>query len=92
MDGSGYAYEPNLFINEGITCISYGWSNNCDFKFILNIIKEFAKYINHLHKKVLIHCHAGYNRTRIIIGEYMMCMRSIYNEGEDNKGYIEIVN
>ena len=92
MHKSGYAYDPNIFINEGITCISYGWTNDYDFKFILNIVKEIAKYINHLHKKVLIHCHAGYNRTGIIIGAYMMYMKSIYNEEEDNKGYIEIVN
>jgi protein tyrosine phosphatase domain-containing protein 1 len=40
--------------------------------FILDIVKEMANTINFLKKKVLVHCHAGYGRTGLVIASYMI--------------------
>ena len=38
--------------------------------FMLDIVKEMYHYINFENKKVLVHCHAGYGRTGIVIACY----------------------
>lgn len=48
--------------------------------FMLDIVKDMAKVIKKKHKKVLVHCHAGFGRTGIVIASYKMFSEHITAE------------
>ena len=70
LDESGFAYSPSLFESEGIHVLLCGWKDMNvpdSLDHMLNIVKEMHYYVHNLKKKILVHCHAGYGRTGIVI-------------------------
>ena len=80
---SGYTYSPSLFTSEGIKVKLCGWKDMNvpdSFSSMLEIVKDMAEVIIKKHKKVLVHCHAGYGRTGITIASYKMYSEHITAE------------
>ena len=72
---SGYSYSPSLFSSEGIIVKLAGWKDMDvpdSLYFMLDIIKDIYKKIKIEKKRVLVHCHAGYGRTGIVIACYLI--------------------
>ena len=70
LDESGFSYSPSLFESEGIHVLLCGWKDMNvpdSLNHMLNIVKEMYYYVHNLKKKILVHCHAGYGRTGIVI-------------------------
>jgi len=70
---SGFTYSPSKFESKGIKVKLCGWQDMGvpeSLDFMLDIVKEMYHYINFENKKVLVHCHAGYGRTGIVIACY----------------------
>jgi hypothetical protein len=70
---SGFTYSPSKFESKGIKVKLCGWQDMGvpeSLDFMLDIVKEMYHYINVENKKVLVHCHAGYGRTGIVIACY----------------------
>ena len=70
---SGFTYSPSKFESKGIKVKLCGWQDMGvpeSLEFMLDIVKEMYHYINFEGKKVLVHCHAGYGRTGIVIACY----------------------
>ena len=70
LDESGFSYSPSLFESEGIHVLLCGWKDMNvpdSLAHMLNIVKEMYYYVHNLKKKILVHCHAGYGRTGIVI-------------------------
>ena len=75
---SGFAYNPSFFSSEGIKVKLSGWKDMDvpdSLYFMLDIIKEMTYTITQEKKRVLVHCHAGYGRTGVVLACY-----KIYNE------------
>lgn len=75
LEESGYTYNPEVFEKEGIRVIHSGWKDMSvpdSVSFILKIVKEIYKTIEIKKNKVLVHCHAGYGRTGIIIACFLI--------------------
>ena len=80
---SGYTYSPSLFTSEGIKVKLCGWKDMNvpdSFSSMLEIVKDMAEVIIKKHKKVLVHCNAGYGRTGITIASYKMYSEHITAE------------
>lgn len=72
---SGFSYDPQILISEDIKYFNFGWEDMSipdSMEFMVNIMKEMLITIKEDKKKVLIHCHAGYGRTGIVIACYMI--------------------
>ena len=72
---SGYSYSPSIFSSEGIKVKLSGWKDMDvpdSLYFMLDIIKEIHYFIKIQKKKVLVHCHAGYGRTGIVVACYLI--------------------
>ena len=72
---SGFSYDPQILISEDIKYCNFGWEDMSipdSMGFMVNIMKEMLITIKEEKKKVLIHCHAGYGRTGIVIACYMI--------------------
>ena len=70
---SGFSYSPSKFESNGIKVALRCWSDlnvPDSLNFMLVTVKLMFYYINVLHKKILVHCHAGYGRTGITIACY----------------------
>ena len=70
LDESGFSYSPSLFESEGIHVKLCGWKDMNvpdSLNHMLEIVKEMYYYVHFLNKKILVHCHAGYGRTGIVI-------------------------
>ena len=83
LDESGFAYSPSLFESEGIHVGLYGWKDMNvpnSLNHMLEIVKTMYYYIHQLKKKVLVHCHAGYGRTGIVIACFKIFDESITAE------------
>ena len=88
LDESGFAYSPSLFESEGIHVGLYGWKDMNipnSLNHMLEIVKSMYYYIHHLKKKVLVHCHAGYGRTGIVIACFKIFDESISAEVAKNE-------
>lgn len=75
LEDSGYTYFPQAFINEGINVYHSGWKDMGvpdSVSFVLNIVKNMYNTIVKKKKRVLVHCHAGYGRTGIIIACFLI--------------------
>ena len=83
LDESGFSYSPSLFESEGIHVGLYGWKDMNvpnSLNHMLEIVKSMYYQIHYLKKKVLVHCHAGYGRTGIVIACFKIFDESISAE------------
>ena len=74
-DVSGYSYDPHLFMAEDVKVKLAGWKDMAvpeSINFVLDIVKEMAQFIRDKEQKVLVHCHAGYGRTGVVIVCYLL--------------------
>jgi protein tyrosine phosphatase domain-containing protein 1 len=72
---SGFTYNPEAFTTEGVRVRLSGWKDMHvpdSVNFMLEIVKDMAIAIKEEKKKVLVHCHAGYGRTGIVLACYMI--------------------
>lgn len=75
LEPSGFSYNPNDFISEDIQVRISGWEDMTvpeSLVYMLDIVKEMATMIICNKKKVLVHCHAGFGRTGMVIACYMI--------------------
>lgn len=75
LEEFGFSYNPQDFISEGIDCLVAGWKDMDvpdSMLHILNIVKAMHEVVKAKKKKVLIHCHAGYGRTGIVLACYQI--------------------
>lgn len=75
LEFTGFSYIPEVFISEGISVMAYGWKDMDvpdSVSWVLKIVKDMCEMIYIHKKKVLVHCHAGYGRTGIVIACYMI--------------------
>ena len=87
LTSSGFAYNPSVFTGNDILCRLYGWKDMSiptTLSFMMEIVKEMTVMVREEKKKVLVHCHAGYGRTGVVIACYM-----IYNNS--NKEVEDII-
>ena len=72
---SGFTYLPETFTSEGIRIKQCGWKDMNipdSIEFMIDIVKEMYNTTKEEKKRVLIHCHAGYGRTGIVLACYML--------------------
>lgn len=75
LEESGFTYDPEDFVSEGIRVIHSGWKDMSvpdSVSFVLKLVKEMHLIINKNKERVLVHCHAGYGRTGIIVACYLI--------------------
>ena len=75
LTSSGYSYNPSVFSGNDIICKLFGWKDMTTpstLNFMLDIVKEMTVAIQEFKKKVLVHCHAGYGRTGVVIACYLI--------------------
>jgi hypothetical protein len=74
-DTSGFAYDPHDFITEDIRVRQTGWKDMSvpdSMYFMLEIVKDMAVTIYEKGNRVLVHCHAGYGRTGVVIACFLI--------------------
>ncbi len=72
---SGFTYLPEAFTTEGIRVKQCGWKDMNvpdSVDFMIEIVKEMHHTVKEEQRKVLVHCHAGYGRTGIVLACYML--------------------
>ena len=75
LTSSGFAYNPSVFTGNDILCKIYGWkdmSTPSTLGFMMEIVKDMTIMVKEENKKVLVHCHAGYGRTGVVIACYLI--------------------
>ena len=80
LDNSGFAYSTSLLEKNGIEVFLCGWNDLCipdSFYHLIKIIKKMYYYINVLNKKIIVHCHAGYGRTAIVLSCYNIFINKV---------------
>lgn len=80
LEASGFSYDPNIFLSEGIVCKLAGWKNiskSDTFLFVVEIVKEMCLFSQVRGKKVLVHCHGGYGRTGTLIACYLIYLQGL---------------
>ena len=89
LTSAGYSYNPSVFTGDDIRCKLSGWKDMSvpsSMNFMLDIVKEMSVVIKDLGKKVLVHCHAGYGRTGVVIACYML-----FNSESDSDTIISMI-
>jgi hypothetical protein len=74
-DSSGFAYDPHRFISEDVRVRQTGWKDMSvpdSMNFMLEIVKDMATTIYENGYKVLVHCHAGFGRTGVVIACFLI--------------------
>jgi hypothetical protein len=72
---SGFTYLPEAFTTEDIRVRQSGWKDMNvpdSIDFMVEIVKDMYYTIVEEKRKVLVHCHAGYGRTGIVLACYML--------------------
>lgn len=72
---SGFTYLPETFTAEGIRVKQCGWKDMNvpdSVDFMIEIVKDMYHTTREDCRKVLVHCHAGYGRTGIVLACYML--------------------
>ena len=83
LDASGFAYSIPLLEKSGIDVLLCGWNDLTipdTFNHVIKIVKKIYYYINKLNKKVLVHCHAGFGRTAIVLACYYIFSKTVKAE------------
>ena len=78
LDENGFSYSTDELEKNGIHVLFCGWVDFAapeSFSHMIKIVKEMHYCIHGLHKKVLVHCHAGLGRT----GSSLACYK-IFSE------------
>ena len=89
LTSAGYSYNPSVFTGDDIKCKFSGWKDMeipSSMNFMLDIVKEMSIVTNDEKSKVLVHCHAGYGRTGVVIVCYLL-----FNSTEDSDTIIKKV-
>jgi hypothetical protein len=84
---SGFTYDPHVFKSEDIKVRLSGWKDMSvpdSMNFMLEIVKDMTVTVIENKQKVLVHCHAGYGRTGVVIACYY-----IYNTTTSLKEIVE---
>jgi hypothetical protein len=72
---SGFTYLPEAFTTEGIRVRQSGWKDMNvpdSINFMVDVVKDMSFTVHEEHRKVLVHCHAGYGRTGIVLACYLL--------------------
>lgn len=72
---SGFTYHPEAFTTEGIRVRLSGWKDMnvpSSIPFMLDIVKDMLHTTREEKRNVLVHCHAGYGRTGIVLACYLI--------------------
>lgn len=80
LDISGFSYSTSLLEKNGIEVLLCGWNDLTipdSFNHLIKIIKKMYYYINTLNKKIIVHCHAGFGRTAIVLACYYIFAKKI---------------
>lgn len=80
LDNCGFAYSVPLLEKNGINVLLCGWKDLKipeSFIHLIKIVKKMYYYINKLNKKILVHCHAGFGRTAIVLACYNIFTKKI---------------
>ena len=75
LTSSGYSYNPSVFSGDDIKCKFSGWKDMeipSSMNFMLDIVKDMSVVTHDEGGKVLVHCHAGYGRTGVVIVCYLL--------------------
>ena len=86
---AGFAYNPSVFTGNDIQCKISGWKDMdvpTSMNFMLEIVKDMSEFIENFKSKILVHCHAGYGRTGVVIVCYLL-----YNTNKDTDTIIKEV-
>ena len=89
LTSSGYSYNPSVFTGDDIKCKFSGWKDMeipSSMNFMLDIVKEMSIVTHDEKAKVLVHCHAGYGRTGVVIVCYLL-----FNSIKDSDSIIKEV-
>ena len=87
LTSTGFSYNPSVFAADNIDCKLSGWKDMSvptSMNFMLDIVKDMSEMVRDHQKKVLVHCHAGYGRTGVVIACYML-----FNSEKDSKTVIQ---
>ena len=74
LTSAGYSYNPSVFTGDDIKCKLSGWKDMevpSSMNYMLDIVKEISIIIDN-KAKCLVHCHAGYGRTGVVIVCYLL--------------------
>ena len=80
LDSSGFSYSISLLEKNGIDILLCGWKDLTipdSFNHLIKIVKKMYYYINTLSKKIIVHCHAGFGRTAIVLCCYKIFTKKI---------------
>ena len=86
LTSAGYSYNPSVFSGDDIRCKLSGWKDMevpSSMNFMLEIVKDMSTVVLDEKKKVLVHCHAGYGRTGVVIACYLL-----FNSDKDSQTVI----
>ena len=75
LTSSGFAYNPSVFSSDDIKIKLSGWKDMSvpsSMNYMLDIVKEMSIVTIDKKGKVIVHCHAGYGRTGIVIVCYLL--------------------
>jgi hypothetical protein len=89
LTSAGYSYNPTSFSGDGIKVKLLGWKDMevpHSMNFMLDIVKEMSSKVYDDKMRVLVHCHAGYGRTGVVIVCYLL-----YNSNKNSKEVIDEV-
>ena len=80
LDSCGFSYSIPLLEKNGIEVLLCGWNDLTvpnSFKHIIKVIKKMHYCINSLKKKIIVHCHAGFGRTAIVLACYYIFTKNV---------------
>ena len=80
LDISGFSYSISLLEKNGIDVLLCGWKDLTippSFNHLIKIVKKMYYYINTLNKKIIVHCHAGFGRTAIVLACYKIFTKKV---------------
>ena len=89
LTSAGYSYNPTSFSGDGIKVKLLGWKDMevpHSMNFMLDIVKEMSSKVYDDKMRVLVHCHAGYGRTGVVIVCFLL-----YNSNKNSKEVIDEV-